>query len=994
MPNQQNKSEAASLSPHPTGSSLLREGGQLFGEFDVIRELGRGGMGKVYLVRSCTTGRHFAVKETLVKDDSQRRAFLAELQTWIDLPDHPNILACRFFRTFGDDVLIFSDYVEGGSLADWIAESRLTSTAQKIDVAIQFARGLHAIHEHGLIHQDVKPGNVLMTKNGIPKVADFGLARSRKRLEGSLLNRDSHSDDPLLVTVAGMTPAYASPEQRLGTALSSKTDMWSWAVSIMDMFLGEPSCPFGGHVARTILEEYIYLACDTKDEQIPVDVAEVLRRCLQTDPARRWTSLEAVEEALISVYTAAAGDHYKRGLPQREAVESRLIESPSHRRYSLTPEEWLDYSAKLTGQSPQIKLHKSVGAKSSLIEAIRIMDDVVQVMQLHMDDSQRDSIQRYFDASYVSADLYRRLSDEHGCLDQLRSTIKILLSRDLSKPTVQFVLGAANHSYAIALRDFGRIDVALEAVGESLRFLESSGNEPGRTLEEVECLQTLATILADQGKYPQALRVFKQVIGLLEYQQAEKGSTMLALALNNAGLCARNCGMHDLAIETYAKCIQIRESLLADQPDDWLSTDQLAGTLGNLSAALCDVGRMKDALEAINKAVSYRSELIQKNSEPELRVTLAKAQLNRASVFFQMEFWEDAIHEYANVIENIDPLLELEGRYDLRSLSKIASSNQDSAFQKLEEKSMQEADAAYAKIVSRERQTASKNSGQWRGVMLSRLLSNWAGLKRAFDQPGAAWLLIDEAIKVLETMERTLQLSETSAALVMSYRNLGSLLLEFQYFSGAEKALSKSRQYCIESGDAEQYCFISMFLAKSQAAQGKISLGEAVLQEATNLALLQNDTVAWKGVMIRRIYDARGKLEDQPSKKIVSFQLLQQARRIAFEAQHHHQGERIEQAICLYEKALELDPSIEAHWINLAVLYAKVKRFESAMRCCDRAAALDVNNGNIWLNRGLIDFERRHFAEAATSFERARLLGIEEAGAKAAYCIDIVEGRV
>ena len=152
------------------GKTPQSQGGAiLLNEFEVEKELGRGGMGRVYLVRSRTTGRKFALKEALVKDNTQQKAFLAELQTWIDLPEHPNILACRFFRTVGNETLIFADYCEGGSLADWIANSNLHTLEQKLDVAIQFAWGIHALHERGLVHQDIKPGNVLMTKKVFPR---------------------------------------------------------------------------------------------------------------------------------------------------------------------------------------------------------------------------------------------------------------------------------------------------------------------------------------------------------------------------------------------------------------------------------------------------------------------------------------------------------------------------------------------------------------------------------------------------------------------------------------------------------------------------------------------------------------------------------------------------------------------------------------------------------------------------------------------------------
>ena len=102
----------------PTGHKILDD-------YEVMRVLGEGGMGNVYLVRSLSTGMQFAVKRAKGLEDADRKNFLAELQTWIDLPDHPNLVSCRFFRTVEAEILIFAEYVEGGSLHDWIESRKL-----------------------------------------------------------------------------------------------------------------------------------------------------------------------------------------------------------------------------------------------------------------------------------------------------------------------------------------------------------------------------------------------------------------------------------------------------------------------------------------------------------------------------------------------------------------------------------------------------------------------------------------------------------------------------------------------------------------------------------------------------------------------------------------------------------------------------------------------------------------------------------------------------
>ena len=254
-------------------------------DFVVERVLGEGGMGKVYLVKSRTTSMRFAVKRAKGLSEGERRNFLAELQTWIDLPEHANLVPCRFFRTVGDEVLIFAEYVEGGSLKDWIDSRKLyEGGAEKaleriLDTAIQFAWGLHCVHELGLVHQDVKPANVMMEKDaqvavqGLKvRVTDYGLARARAA------GGERHVPElgrSILVSSGGYTPAYCSPEQADGRKLDRRTDVWSWGVSVMEMFQGGVTWQ-SGSVAAEALEAF--LEHNGEEEHIPA-MPEAWRNC-------------------------------------------------------------------------------------------------------------------------------------------------------------------------------------------------------------------------------------------------------------------------------------------------------------------------------------------------------------------------------------------------------------------------------------------------------------------------------------------------------------------------------------------------------------------------------------------------------------------------------------------------------------------------------------------------------------------------------------------
>ncbi len=167
-------------------ASDVAVGQMLLNEYRVEQHLGRGGYGDVHLVVSLKTGEHFALKRALVEDQTGRNDLLAELESWMNLPPYPHIAACRFFRISGDAVYIFTEYVDGGSLEDWLRTGHLYEGGQRaalarvLEVAAQSAWGLYVSHQAGLVHQDVKPSNILLTLDGLTKVADFGLTEKRR----------------------------------------------------------------------------------------------------------------------------------------------------------------------------------------------------------------------------------------------------------------------------------------------------------------------------------------------------------------------------------------------------------------------------------------------------------------------------------------------------------------------------------------------------------------------------------------------------------------------------------------------------------------------------------------------------------------------------------------------------------------------------------------------------------------------------------------------
>jgi WD40 repeat protein/serine/threonine protein kinase len=283
--------------------------------YEVTRLLGEGGMGKVYQVHHRGWNIDLAVKSPKPSELAKAGAvetFETEAETWVNLGLHPNTVSCYYVRRLGGIPRVFAEYVDGGSMQDWIREGKLSNLGEMLDVAIQFAWGLDYAHERGLVHQDIKPANVMMTKNGVAKVTDFGLAK----VKSASSHAAGGADGGGLVAFGGMTPAYCSPEQADRAGLSRKTDVWSWALSILEMFVGETTWMFGV-AANEALNAYLADGPVNKTlPKAPEALVYLLRRCFNYDPSQRPESMMDVAEALMDIYQKTTGQAYPRKVPK------------------------------------------------------------------------------------------------------------------------------------------------------------------------------------------------------------------------------------------------------------------------------------------------------------------------------------------------------------------------------------------------------------------------------------------------------------------------------------------------------------------------------------------------------------------------------------------------------------------------------------------------------------------------------------------------------
>ena len=284
--------------------------GEVVEDLYEVRDIFPGGMGQVYRVHHRGWDVDLAMKRPRadwLETHPTFADFEHECEVWINLGLHPHVATCHYVRRIEGVPCIFAEFVEGGSLQEWIGSKKLyrggeeVARARIFDIAIQFAWGLEWAHSHRLVHQDVKPGNVLVTADGSIKVTDFGLARQ-------------HSSDSGVASFAGGTPPYYSPEQEQKAPVTLAADIWGWAVSVFEMFTG--MLWKSGVFAKPALEQFRQRGLqEPSHPAMPLDLYEVLRQCFRTAPANRPARMSQIAARLVDIYAHEFGEAYARQFP-------------------------------------------------------------------------------------------------------------------------------------------------------------------------------------------------------------------------------------------------------------------------------------------------------------------------------------------------------------------------------------------------------------------------------------------------------------------------------------------------------------------------------------------------------------------------------------------------------------------------------------------------------------------------------------------------------
>lgn len=291
---------AASVPPRLEAGQVLNE------RYEIIRLLGRGGMGEVYLAIDTRINRNVALKvlhTDLVSSKENLSRFAREAQT-VSALNHPHIMTIYEFDTTEAGTRYFvAEYIDGQTLNRLVKETLQPDKA--LDIAIQVSSALSAAHEAGIIHRDIKPENIMVRRDGYVKVLDFGLAKLTQRQTSST---NSGSEDPTRASIRTTpgsvmgTAAYMSPEQARGLHVDARTDIWSLGAVIYEMLTGHR--PFSGEtpsdtIASVLLKEPPSMSSYVQD--LPAELHTLVSKALAKDVVIRYQTSDELRADLERV---------------------------------------------------------------------------------------------------------------------------------------------------------------------------------------------------------------------------------------------------------------------------------------------------------------------------------------------------------------------------------------------------------------------------------------------------------------------------------------------------------------------------------------------------------------------------------------------------------------------------------------------------------------------------------------------------------------------
>jgi serine/threonine protein kinase len=294
------------MMPIPTRSTAATQSNSRIARYYLVREIGRGSFGTVYVARDPVIDRNVAIKASSVRSNSAEnkqaeQQFINEARAAGRLC-HPNIVTVFDAGNENGIAYIAMEYLQGTELSKLLESGKTFSAAETATICWKLADALSHAHKNGVIHRDINPSNIFMLDDDNPKIFDFGIARAPNRLQ------DQQSDDDAPYTLFRNnllgTPNYMSPEQATGRQVDHLTDLYSLGAVMYEMLA--QSKPFQSETTEKLLESIAYkapVAPHELNKNVPLELSQIAMKALSKRPEKRYQSAQEMAQD-ISRYQA------------------------------------------------------------------------------------------------------------------------------------------------------------------------------------------------------------------------------------------------------------------------------------------------------------------------------------------------------------------------------------------------------------------------------------------------------------------------------------------------------------------------------------------------------------------------------------------------------------------------------------------------------------------------------------------------------------------
>lgn len=613
--------------------SVDRAPGRRAGPYELLREIGRGGMGAVYLGRRADEAfeREVAVKLVQTGPDAGPllERFRSERQILASL-SHPNIATLLDGGTTDEGLPFFvMEYVDGLPIDDYCARAGI-SLEGRLRLFLLVCGAVQHAHRNLVVHRDLKPSNILVTRDGVPKLLDFGLAR--------LLTPEAGADRTATEWRA-LTPAYASPEQVRGEPVSTVSDVYSLGVLLYVLITGRR--PYGDSAEPSALLHAVLTEEPARprlrNPALPRDVEEILLKALRKEPEQRYGSVEQFAgdvSRFLGGYPVAVrrgGTAYRArkfvkrhwaGLAAAAAVAAALVGglliANQQRRIAVRR---FDDLRKLA-RTVIFDLHDAIATLPGSTKARErlVRTGLEYVDALAAGESLNPDLQREVAASYgrlgaVQGGANSNLGDPAGARESFRKAIRVGRALVASRfGTDADRLQLANLHVALGQLGDGFEEEFAEALRIEKEILARSPGDFGVRLALAATYASLSTAHSKHKDLPGALEERRLAHAILEDLAKEKPGDgrvqrELALSCKYYGALLQRGGDAAGALRLYERAVAIDEERRRADANSALVRLDLSFSLGSVSACLAQMGDLPRALAFRERATALREEI-------------------------------------------------------------------------------------------------------------------------------------------------------------------------------------------------------------------------------------------------------------------------------------------------------------------------------------------------------------------------------------------------